>query len=81
MHVQVPLIEIGMIVGTIRVERIPVLVVDGGHHGILLESDLIQKAFAVGKEEGEVSVTSPWKEDSEALPIELYPLKMCPSVS
>jgi hypothetical protein len=77
MSVRAPLVEIGVKVGTIRIERVEVLVVDDGFHGVLLGSELIKKAFAVGEHgEVDVSVSSSSKEDPTALSIELYPLQM-----
>lgn len=77
MEMKVPYVELGVQVGTIKIGKLRILVVDGGYHEILLGSELINKAFEVGAHNSEnVSVSSAWKEDKTALSIELYPVEM-----
>jgi hypothetical protein len=77
MNVRVPYIEIGIKIGTIKIEKTKVAYVDSGWNEIILGEETINKAFEVGKHEAEdVSVSSAVKEDGSALSIELYPVQM-----
>lgn len=77
MEIRVPYVELGVQVGTIKIKKIRILIVDGGYHDLLLGSELINKAFEVGAHDvDDVSVSSAWKEDKTALSIELYPVEM-----
>jgi hypothetical protein len=75
MSVTVDSIEIGVVVGSIVIERLKVLVVDNGEHDLLLGRDAFDHVFDVAQPgQSEVRVSSPWKDDSEALALELYPI-------
>ena len=77
MSIKVPLLEIGIKIGSIKIDKVEVLVVDKGNYEILLGSNVINKSFEIGKhEDNGASVTSKWKEDPTALSLELYPVNM-----
>jgi hypothetical protein len=77
MVMEVPEIDIGIQIGSIRIERIAALVVDRGLHGILLGSSVLERVFSMGQpNESEVRTTNRWKDDPAALAVELYPLRM-----
>lgn len=73
MSMQVPIVEIGVKIGTIKIKSIEVLVVDDGFHDILLGSSIIKDSFELGTPGKEdASVVSPWKEDSESLSLKIF---------
>lgn len=77
MMVRVPMVEIGIRVGTINIEKVNALVVEDGYHDLLLGSAIVKKAFSVGKHgEENISVRTSWKEDVTALAIALHPLSV-----
>ena len=78
MYVKVPLIEIGIQVGSIRIENVQAAVVEEGSYDLLIGKDVLGKVFTVGQEssgaETKARVSSDIKDDPEALSIELYPM-------
>lgn len=77
MSMDVPEVEIGIQIGSIRIGKISALVVDRGFHGILLGNSVLERIFSIGQpNEPEVRTTNPWKDDPTALAVELYPLRM-----
>ena len=77
MEMSVPCVKIGVQIGTIKILDLIALVVDDGYHQILFGSDLFNRAFSVGeKDEENISVNTPWKEDVSALSLELYQIEV-----
>lgn len=73
MSMQVPIVEIGIKIGTIKIKSFKFLVVDEGLHDILLGAELIKNCFELGAPGKEAtSVVSPWQEDSESLSLEIF---------
>lgn len=76
MEVTVASAEVGLVIGSIVIERLRVLVVDDGAHDVLLGSDIFDHAFSVARPgHSEVRLSSDWKDDPEALAVELYPVR------
>lgn len=76
MSMKVPLIEIGLQIGSIKIDGVEALVVDEGHHDLLLGSEILDRIFRVGHtNEPEARVTSVAKDDPTGLALELYPVK------
>src|SRR5216684_1914649 len=73
MSIRVPLVEVGVQIGSIKVQRVECLVVDAGYHELLLGSLAIEQAFSLGRDEARVA--SPWKDDAEALSLQYYPVE------
>lgn len=86
MYIFLPSIEIGLIVGNISIRNVDALVADEGRHDIIIGSEALRKLFTVGAPSApsadiyepssakQVEIISPWKNDSEALSLEVYPL-------
>ncbi|HET6229254.1 MAG TPA: hypothetical protein VFE05_04185 [Longimicrobiaceae bacterium] len=77
MSMIVPRVEIGLQIGSIKIDKITALVVDDGHHDVLLGSSVFDRVFAIGQsDESEVRISTPQKDDPSALSVELYPVQM-----
>jgi hypothetical protein len=74
MSMNVPLVEIGLEIGSIKMDSVEALIVDKGFHEILLGNNIFDLIFDVGVQESGVKVTSTSKDDPRSLAIELYPI-------
>ena len=91
MSVEVPAINIGIQLGPFRIDEIDALVVNQGNHDLLLGSSVFSKIFKAGyranarqgdcgfdgerNSGGSKGGNSAYKDDPEALAIELYPVE------
>src|SRR5437868_11319894 len=50
MSIEVPLVEIGLRIGSIRLERVECLVVGKGNYDVLLGSEAVERAFQLGRD-------------------------------
>ena len=76
MSIEVPYVEIGLQVGSLRIAAIEALIVEHGYHDLLLGSVALENALNVGRNKDEgVRVTSASKDDVTALSMELYPVQ------
>jgi hypothetical protein len=82
MRIRVPEVEIGVKVGSIRIDRVRALVVDGGAHDILLGSDILEKVFTLGRSaerdqraSDDVHVSTGRKDDPSSLGLEIFPVQ------
>ena len=84
--VRVPTVQIGIIIGTIKIEQITAIVVETAMNDIEIGQNALEAAFSIGTSDNRnqtydsknvrVSVVSAEKEDPSSLSIELYPLKV-----
>lgn len=72
MSIQVPLVEIGFRIGSLKLDAVETLVVDAGHYNVLFGSLAIEQAFHLGGDGARR--TSPWKDDPQSLSIQFYPV-------
>ena len=74
MTVRLPFIELGVQVGSLRINRLVAHVADSGSYDLVLGTEILKYAFRVGSDAKGVETTSDVKDDPEALAIELYPV-------
>jgi len=75
MSIEVPYVEIGLQVGSLRIDAIEALIVEHGHHELVLGRVALENALNVARNKDEgVRVTSASKDDVTALSMELYPV-------
>lgn len=85
MRMSVPIIEIGLQIGNIKMDNVEALVVDEGSYDVLLGEQAINKIFKIGTPQQKETeskgflipstITSKQKDDPDALSLELYPIK------
>jgi hypothetical protein len=82
MSMKVPKIEIGLQIGSIRIEAVQAVVVDEGFHDILLGSKVLDQVFTIGgntdrdqRTSGEAHVSTARKDDPTGLALELFPVR------
>jgi hypothetical protein len=76
--IKVPIVEIGIKIGSIVFHSIEVAVVDDGEYDLWLGGNELQGCFDIGRigKGGNVDVVTPWKEDPESLSLEIFPVTM-----
>jgi len=76
--ISLPTCEIGLQIGSLRVERVAALVADASEHDVIIGSNVFAAVFNVdhANEDTGVRTVSTSKDDPTALSIELYPVHM-----